>query len=304
MQSKKGLFAALTIAASLALAYVFLPGGAGTHTAARDAGFDQQVRDALNEIALPRAGGTSDWTTAADNLGSFVSYRAGVLLSDAGKQSLATSESLTASGGKRISKDALADILASLAAERLASLTDEEVDSAVESLRGFSHPDLPDGFRRGREFVSLRANGKGRMSATDLKHQIESLRGPAAQSKLTRSLVRNSIALEIDAVCEVIADADPEFFGGSKCEMTPIQAVLVTYAVVTDDLLAGGRAEIAERMRKIHETAASVSGGSYPAPNGYTPYGRNGYIFSTPADLLMDAYGINKLIEKLNETVR
>lgn len=303
MQSKKGLFAALTIAASLLLVYVFLPGGSGTRTAARDAGFKQEVRNALNEIALPSAGDGSDWASAAENLGSFVSYRAGVLLSDVRRDELATAETLSASGGKRISRDDLADILASLAIRRLSSLSDEEIESAVEALRGFTHPDLPDSFRRGREFVSLRANGKGRMRAAELKQQIEAIRGPAAQSKLTRSLVRNAIALEIDAVCEVITDAEPEFFGGSKCDMTPIQAFLVTYAVVTDDLLAGNRAEIADKMRKIEESASSVSGGSYPAANGFKPYGRNGYIFSTPADILLDADGLNKLIEKLHEAV-
>jgi len=225
-------------------------------------------------------------------------------LSDHNIDSLAGSEALSLKSRKRITKDQLAEILTSLAVGKLRNLTDSQKENAIESMRGFNHPDLPQSYLAGRRFVSLRANGKGRMTVEEIGVQIESVRGRKADSKIVYSMIRNAVALEIQSVCETLINADRYFFGGTSCEMTPMQAYLVAYAVATDDLLAGNRADIAQKMDSIRAGAEVVGGAPYPDPAGAAPYGPNGYIFSTPSDLLLDEATTSDFIKRISRITR
>lgn len=303
-KNRNGLLVALASFSSLLVVVLV---GASTllpTTEARDPDIGQQVRNALAELDLKSGENRASNLSKASNLSSFISYRAGVLLSDLDSRKLAGLETIASASQKRISRDELAQLLTGIAVRKLKSLSDDQKRSAIESMRGFDHPALPQSFKRGRDHVMLRANGSGRMTLEAVSEQIDKVRGANAESKIVESMIRNAIALEIGNVCSTIVEAEPGFFGGSKCEMTPLQAFLVTYAVVTDDLLAGNRADLSEKMSAIERLASAESGAAYPSFVGQKPYGNNGYIFSSPADLLLDQAAISELMEQLSQRIQ
>lgn len=303
-KKRKGILLSMALLSSLVAAVIAIANAGPARTAASDNGFKQQVRNAINELSLPSGGSQQQTAVGAENLAAFISYRSGVLISDWNLQQLAEAEGLAAGSGKSISKDTLAEVMTGIALDKLRELSDEQKQSAIDSMGGFDHPDLPQSFRRGRESVSLRANGKGQMTREALSLQIDHISGENAESKIVGSMIRNAIALEIESVCAVLIDADPEFFSGTKCEMTPMQALLVAYSVATDDMLAGNRADISSKMSAIQAAASEAAGSQYPSHVGQRPYGANGYVFSTPADLLLDESAVFQLVTKLSQTVR
>ena len=291
---------ALCLFTSLLAAGLVARGTLNTHSTSVDAEFNSEVRSALSEIAFPAGADAAAVDTAAANLAYFFSYRAGVLVSDANEQRIRSAEQI-AQTGKRISKSDLVSVLTDIASDKLRNLTDAQRDHAVETLRGFDHAGLPQSFRKGRDHVSIRASGEGRMTAAELASRLDSVRGESAESKLVRSLINNSIALEVESICGTLADADPGFFGDSKCDMTALQALLVAYAVVTDDLLAGNQAQLTEKMQRIRQAISDRYDINYPGPDGHSAYGVNGYIFSTPADLFLDEGTMAALISRIEE---
>ncbi len=298
---KKGVFLAICLFTSLLAFGLIAFGSRNTNGASEDAEFRHQVRNAIAEIGFPSATDPGTIETVTGNLSHFMSYRAGVLVSDANEGRLSSAEQLGMTRGKRISRADLAEILTDLASVKLRDLTDGQKSHVVESLRGFDDPNLPGSFRQGRDYVSLRASGKGRMTVEAFSARLDSVRGENAESKLVRSLIRNSIALEIGQICDVLYDASPDLFGGTKCDMTALQALLVSYAVITDDPLAGNQADLNSKMLKIRGGIEEKFGVDYPDPQGHTAYGPNGYIFSSPADLLLDGTSIKSLISKIEE---
>ncbi|HUF02855.1 MAG TPA: hypothetical protein VMM38_01625 [Aridibacter sp.] len=303
-KKRKGVLLSMALISSLVAAVIVIANAGPARTAASDNGFKQQVRNAISELALTSGGGQQEMAVSADNLADFISYRSGVLISDWNLHKLVEAEGFAAGSEKTVSKDKLAELMTAVAVKKLRELTDEQKQAAINATGGFDHPDLPQSFRRGRETVSLRASGKGQMTRDALSSQIEMIRGENAESKIVRSMIRNAIALEIESVCAVLIDADPDFFGGSKCEMTPMQALLVAYAVATDDLLAGNRADVSSKMSAIQAAASEAAGSQYPSHVGHKPYGVNGYVFSAPANLLLEDSAVSELVTKLSQTVR
>jgi hypothetical protein len=298
---KIGSFFALCLLTSLFAFGLIAYGSRITNGAPGNALYKNQVRNAIAEIAFPSGNDAVAIDTAAGNLSFFMSYRAGVLVSDFSEDKLRSAEQIVQGSEKRISKADLADILTNLAANRLRELTDAQKDRVVESLRGFDDPNLPESFKRGRDHVSVRSSGEGRMTVAEFSSTLDSVRGENADSKLVTTLIRNSIALEIGEVCEALEDASPGFFGDTKCDMTALQALLVSYAVVTDDDLAGNRAELESRLLEMQERISQKFHIEYPGPEGHKAYGPNGYIFSTPADLLLDDASLASIISKIEE---
>ena len=122
--------------------------------------FHQHVREGLAEISLPTSNDAAAINSAADNLGNFINYRSGVQISQANKDLLKNTEQNFRSQGKKITPDQLSQILTDVAVERFPTITEAEINSAMESLRGFYHPDLPLGFKRAGSTSTLEGTGK------------------------------------------------------------------------------------------------------------------------------------------------
>lgn len=125
--------------------------------------FHQTVRNALAELNYS-AGTTGNSPTATDttnNLANFIYYRSGVQLSQANKNSLTLNEYKAQTESKRVTQAQLADILTTVAFEKLVTLSDTDINAMAETLRGFNSPDLLINYPGFRQSVNLRANGEG-----------------------------------------------------------------------------------------------------------------------------------------------
>ena len=267
--------------------------------------FQASLRDGVgNEVTLARQGDDEiNCRASANSLSNFMFKRSGAKLNGPTKNRLAKMEASTLAGAtRRITPDELADILATTAVERISSLTDGEIDHAAETLRGFDAPDLPDSFRRGRDKIKLRASIAGTVTPQEFSAQAKAIRGSDSVSKnIFHGAAKIAAGKEIHNRAAYLSEAIPENFGTATDGLTPIQAVLITYSVASDDLLMDSEANLQKRMRAIQDGITRVKGQTYASPDGHFAYGVNGYLFSTPLDLVFDDHTVNLLLDHIQE---
>lgn len=263
----------------------------------------EQVRSAITEIGLPTVNNSEVINSASENLANFIYYRSGVQLSQTNKNLLKTNEQASWNQSKLLTKEQLTQILTEIATDKLKNLTETQLSGATETLRGFNAPDLPTSFQQGRSWVKLRASGAGTMTPSEFTAQVNYIRNPLqVESRVVQSLIKSNIKLEVDKTVKVLNDSQPGFFKNSNFDLTPMQAVLISYAIVADDALRSNQTQISQRMQNIYQgITQSNNGQSYANPQGHRAYGVNGYIYSSPVDLLMDEVAVGSLITKIQE---
>jgi hypothetical protein len=261
---------------------------------------NQEIRSGLAEINLPTSNNLNAINTATDNFAHFVSYRAGIQINQTNKDLIKNTEQNFRSNSKKITPDQLSQILSEIAVERIPTLTNSEINDATESLRGFIASDLPLRFQQGRSNVMLRANGEGIMSASTFQGEITSIRDSGV-NKFAQSAISSRISLEVERKVNMLTDASPESFGSAKSSLTPLQALIIAYAVVTDDPLAGNQADLAQKMQNRQQGISQAIGGPYSSPTNQRAYGVNGYLFSTPAGWALNDATINRILTLIAE---
>lgn len=262
--------------------------------------YNQHARDGLAEINLPVNNDLNAINSAADNLTNFVYYRSGVQISQSNKDLLKNTEQNFRSQSKKITPDQLSQILTDVVVERLPNLTNSEIESAAESLRGFTAPDLPLRFQQGRTNVTLRANGEGLMPVSTFQSEVINIRNSCV-NKYVQSAIASRISLEIERKISAFSDASPEYFGNAKSGLTPMQALLITYSVVTDDYLDYNQSGLNQRMQSVQQGISQVIGGAYSSPANHRAYGENGYLYSSPASLALNDTSINRILTLIAE---
>lgn len=281
--------------------------------------FHQGVRDALTEINLSAASspGNSPTTISSttDNLANFIYYRSGVQLSQLNKDSLSASEYKAQTESKRVTQSQLADILTTVAFEKLATLSDSDIDAMAETLRGFNSPDLLANYPYFRQSTMIRADGEGTISPSDFVTQLKSARTEeinyqnqlSANPKGTRvtfsrMALRSRLGTEITERSNYLVASSPNFFNGStSSDLTPEQSMLLTYSVITDDMIVGNQVELQSKMNGIQQGITQNTGSQYPSPLNHRAYGVNGYIFSTPTNLLFDDAVTTRVLNLIKE---
>ncbi|MFN6962869.1 MAG: hypothetical protein ACK4S4_03795 [Pyrinomonadaceae bacterium] len=265
-----------------------------------DQAFKQQIRNGLAEVGLPTSNNLSQISAATNNLADFVYYRSGVQISNSNKSLLGTVEQSFWADSKRIAVSQLSEILTDVIVERIPQLTDTQIASATETLRGFNAPGLPTGFQQGRSNVKLRANGEGTLYATDFQSEVTSIRNGGVD-KAEYSAIANRVALEVERKVNLLSSASPEYFGNAKSGLTPMQALLITYSVATDDPLAYNQTGLQSRMQSLQQGISHATGQQYPSPSGNKAYGENGYLFSTPVSLVLNDSSITRVLNRISE---
>lgn len=267
--------------------------------------FYARVRNGVgSEIRLPAQGDSASAIQASvDSAASFIYTRAGVALTDSVKARLANMEASTLGGtSRRLSPDELSDILAEVALERLSSATDAEIDYAAETLRGLNAPDLPASFRSGRDYIRVRSDRVEDLTPEQFIGQVKKIKeADPISSKLYRGAAKSVAAQEIGSRISFLSEAVPEQFGTTKQSLTPLQALLIIYSAVSEDLLCDSEAGLRQRMQTIRSGIMNLINASYPNPDAYRAYGSNGYIFSTPLDLLFNEQTMNSLLDRIDE---
>ncbi len=269
--------------------------------------FKAAVRDGIGtEVQLAKPGDDAENVRASvESAAQFMRRRSGVDLRGPTKSRLAEMEASTLAGTtRRITPDELSEIIAIVAFERISEASDEEINRAAETLRGFNAVDLPDTFQRGRGRVQLRANRWGvDPTPEQFVLQVKAIRDadPIVKYTLLKPVAIRMAAEETRRRAKYLSESVPEQFGSAPSLISPLQAVLITYSTVSDDPLTDSIANLQQRMEYVQGIAARHAGQPYPSPRGRLAYGPNGYLYSTPLDIVFDEQTINLLLTHIVE---
>jgi len=269
--------------------------------------FKAAVRDGIGtEVQLSKPGDDAENVRASvESAAQFMRKRSGVDLRGPTKSRLAEMEAGTLAGTtRRITPDELSEIIAITAFERISEASDEEINRAAETLRGFNAPDLPDTFQRGRGQVRLRENRWGvDPTPEQFVLQVKAIRDadPIVKYTLLKPVATRMAAEETRRRAKYLSESVPEQFGSAPTLLTPLQAVLITYSTVSDDPLTDSIVNLQQRMDYVQGIATRHAGQPYPSPRGRLAYGQNGYLYSTPLDIVFDEQTINLLLTHIAE---
>lgn len=268
-----------------------------------------RLRDGVGELRLPSSDSSPGQVRASVNhLAHYVSKRSGLRLSGAAKDRLAALEERTLGGhARRVSTGELEVILTQVIVERVAALTDQEIDQAIESLRGFNARDLPAAYRK-RPYIKYRASWGGPKVTPEVVEQAKSFRDQARRGDATFTfLLRGFVGKEIDTRARLLNEAAPAQFpqgiadSPSSTQLTPAQALLVAYSVLSDDHLLDTEANHEKNLRLTRDSRAKLAGGYYPGHEGQFAYGDNGYLHASPVGLFLDESSVARLLQLVEE---
>lgn len=263
--------------------------------------YNQKIRNGLAELNLPTSNNTPSINAVPERISNFIHYRSGVQISGSNRNILRSAERNAWNDSKRVDAATLTQILTDIALERIPATSDSEITGITDSLRGFNAPDLPEGFQKGRSMVKLRASGMSRMRADEFNLELTKIRDSGTPSIVVKNLIYASLANEVNRRVNVLRNADPQFFGGTQSRMTPAQALLVAYSVITDDALTNNQAELAQKMQNSQELSSRASRSDFPKPNGHRAYGDNGYLYSSPTGILFNDASVERLLTLIQE---
>lgn len=277
------------------------------------------MRDGVGkEVALAARGSSQgEVRSAVDSVANFIERRSGVGLSGRTKVRLAEMEARVSSGaGSGLTLDELGDIITAAALERVSAFSDRETDYVDETLRGFNAPGMPKRYNRDFSLpggiVFVRTAREKTIARLQAVRDQGGGGGPAGD--VFKGMVGTIVKDRVKGRARYLGESVPEKFGNMwdalKDEerdvtdgggVTPLQAVLITYSLASDDYLSDGDGALDERMKVRQRALTRAAGEEYPASSGHRPFGVNGYIFSSPLDLVLDEQTVNRLLDRLEE---
>lgn len=248
--------------------------------------------------------------SSVNSVDNFIFKRSGVKLSGHTKKRIAEMELRTLNGeAKRLTMSELNDVLTATAFERLGKLTDEEILHLDDTLRGFKAPDLPK--RYTRRMIHL--PGRAMLISTDkVVDQLRAMRGQTNTplGEVLKAATYREVQTNVRRQIRDLSEAVPEKFVGvwdatndraGATGITPLQAVLIAYSVAGSDLLIDSEAGLLKEMKSLQAGLTRIHGEKYPSPNGHLAYGVNGYLTSTPLDLVFDEQTISRMLDHIQE---
>lgn len=300
MRLIQGLQRRHSLAIALAVAFVLVGGAAVWRASQLPAQASSEDKQELHKRLRKGVGSEVRFASAAANpqqideavrsTDEFIYWRSGLRMSDETKKRLAKAESDVLKGkAKHITLDELTDNLTAAVGDRLATLTDEEIQQAADASAD--------------EYDEIRSRADGRWGVLTKKELIEqaksgrdwSQRGDSA----LRAGLRTMIEEEVNDRAVKLGAALPEQFGQAGAQgVTPTQALLIAYSVAADDPLADSRSDIeqmsvqkrieARQTREQKKAQKNVSG---------RPYGPHGWAHPSAPHLFFKA-GVEKLLSR------
>lgn len=276
--------------------------------------FHARVRDGIgSNVILPMRGDSSGEVRAAVNsVASFIEQRSGVNLDGTTKHRLSEMEERILTGSARpITSSELSNAITEVARERLSTLSDQDIARVDDTLRGFTAPNIPKKFNRdfklpgGTVFMSTPAE----ITIARLKDVRDQLGTPAGD--FFQGMAHKIIKERVQERARYLSEAVPEKFGSmwdtdndtdkniTEGGITPLQAVLITYSLASDDYLSDSEVSLGKRMKNLQAALTETGGEVYPNPTGHRAFGVNGYLFSSPIDLMLDEQTINHLLDRI-----
>lgn len=232
---------------------------------------------------------------AVENAASFITYRSGATLSVQVKQKLVQIEQSTMSGATEVTgltRQQVKDVITANFMNTVSSVTDAQIaDMANSSLRVM--PCVVD--QRPAE-VQLRAS-KGNVDSEAFRHKAIVFRdGSTPEALSLRAIATSLIGDEVDKCLDGLAYASPEQW---KVDYySPYRVFMLTYALVTDDLLINSQTQIVNQMQSTENWLYSNRGISCPSA-GRCPFGDHGYIYCTPMSIFFGQGVQNDLLTRI-----
>lgn len=223
---------------------------------------------------------------AVESAAKFIENRSGLVISEDVKNRLAALEQSTlARQSHRVSTDELVEILTTTTVDRLSSLSDKEIDEAAII------------FSDDNGEINLRASGKGHLDSTEFKSMCDLSR---QGDEIVRGFIRAAVQGEVKDRVDLYSEALPGHFGRAKqMGLTPLQAVLIAYSVVSDDFMGHSQVTLNATQELLYAKMKDhgYKGGRRPAK----AYGTNGYLFAAPLDLVLNETTMNRLLDHIGE---
>jgi hypothetical protein len=226
---------------------------------------------------------------AVRSTAEFIYWRSGLRMSDGMQKKLAEAESNVLKGNVRhITIEELTDNMTAAVVDRLANITDEEIQQAAEQSSD------EDGQ------VSPRANGKwGVLTQRQLIQQAKSgrdwsQRGDAALQSGLRSLIEEEVTDRVSALSAAL----PEQFGQANAQgITPMQALLIAYSVAADDPLTDSRGDIEQMLVQKRMDAGQTREQKKAQQNvSGRPYGPHGLLHPSHPYLFFNRAGVYTIL--------
>lgn len=223
----------------------------------------------------------------------FIHWRSGLKLTDTFKKRLAKAESDVLNGkSPYINITELTDDMTAAVVDRLATLTDEDIEKAAEASSD-AHGE-----------VRSRADAKwGVMRKEDLILQAKagrdwSRRGDAGLQLGLRSMLEGEVNDRVSNLSMFL----PEQFGNAYSQgLTPTQALLIAYSVAADDPLTNSRSDIAQMLmqKRMDERQTREQRKAQKNVSG-RPYGPKGLLHPSAPILFFTKSAFDKILN-LNE---
>jgi hypothetical protein len=296
----QGLRRSHSLAITLLVAFVLVGGAAVWYASKLPAEASSEDKQELHKRLRKGVGSEVRFASAAANpqqideavksADEFIYWRSGLRMSDDTKKRLAKAESDVLKGkAKHITLGELTDTLTTAVVERLATLTDEEIQQAADASTN-EHGEIPS-----------RAGGKwGEVTKQSLIRQAKSGREWSRQGDTALPAgLRPMIEEEVNTRALTLGAALPEQFGQASAQgITPTQALLIAYSVAADDPLTDSRSDISQmivqkrmdaRMTREQKKAQKNASGR--------AFGANGMVHPSPANLFLKS-GVDKLLKR------
>lgn len=227
---------------------------------------------------------------AVESAADFIYRRSGLKMSDETKKKLVAAESDVLKGkAKHSTLGELTDKLTEAVIERLATLTDEEIEQAADASSDENGE------------IRSRADGKqGALTKHSLIQQAKSGREWSRQGdSALRATLRPVIEEEVNERAVTLGAALPDQFGQVNTQgVTPTQALLIAYSIAAEDPLTDSRSDIAQMtvQKRIDERQTREQKKAQKNVSG-RPYGPRGLVHPSAAHLFFKP-AVEKLLNR------
>jgi hypothetical protein len=245
--------------------------------------------------AVTIATNPSSVAQSVNTVASFVSSRSGVVMSATVSSRLQDLETRTINGQlHRLTPSQVAGVLSDSLHERLASVTDNQIEfMAYNSFRVWTDArNLP---YWSPQVLLRKSSGGIKDQPTFFQKAKEYRDSSTAEALVYRSQAPGMIA---DDLQKRFAELQTEVSAWASNDLSPIQAYVLAYSLVSDDDLAFSLSQQLDMMQKIENRLFAAHGVPRSAA-GRRPFGDNGYLYSSPVGTFYDDQIVNKFLNRL-----
>ena len=242
-----------------------------------------------SEVRFASSAAPEQVDSAVRSTADFIYWRSGLRMSGETMKNLAKAESDVLKGeAGHITLGDLTDTLTATVADRLATLTDEEIRQAAEVSSD--------------EYGEVRSRADGRWGVLTKKELIQQAKSGRDWSQRNDSAIRTAlrqmIEEEVNDRAVALSTAMPEQFGRASAEgVTPTQALLIAYSVAADDPLTDSRSDIMQMLVQKRIDAGQTREQKRAQKNvSGRPYGPHGVLHPSALSVFFNKAGVDRIL--------